>query len=380
MRVHSLLLAVICSVLGCGNGGELSDTDAGRISPNSGCDFSAQPGNDLVDAVYEYDYACVGEIPPTGALVDEPPPAEDCSAGIWPDLDPLSQVCPTYTEVEGGELPPDDPRSLPVEIPVSESGSFLGTPPTTYSNTIKVVAWNMQYTSHLDDQIETLVSHPLLADADVWLLSEVDRCSLRNGMRRAAREMAQRIGGDYVYGIEFVELGEGVQGDTGQAIISRRPITGAGLTCHSSEEDWFASENEPRLGSRIALHADIPVGESYARVHAVHFESNDIFGDKRVKQVREMLDQSQARACDRPQIVAGDFNTWYCTAPELEVLRRSGFSDALMTLGDVEETSKNGLRLDYVWTRGFRVVDGGVVRNLDQSDHHALWAVLELGP
>jgi len=46
----------------------------------------------------------------------------------------------------------------------------------------------------------------------------------------------------------------------------------------------------------------------------------------------------QQRACERPQIVAGDFNAPYCGAPELQLLRDAGFVDALGLAGDTEPT------------------------------------------
>jgi len=378
MKQLVLVAAVAALLSACGESQAGGEVDAGRISEGAGCDLENDPGHDLPNSLFEYDYACTGAVTPVATDPGAEPPVEDCSEGIWPDLNAATQVCPTFTSGSGPELPVGDERVAPVEMPVSESGSFLVDPPASFPTRLKVVAWNMKFTSQIDLQIDALANHPSLADADVWLLSEVDRCSQRNGARRAARDLAREIGGDYVYGIEFVELHESVGGDTGQAIVSRRPISGAALTCHSSQEDWYADEGEPRLGSRVTLHADIPVGNQVARLYAAHFESRDVFGDKRIEQVREFLDASQAKACERPQIIAGDFNTWYCTAPELEVLRRSGFEDVLMTAGDVESTSANGLRLDYMWTRGFRVIDGGVVRDLELSDHEVLWAVLEL--
>ena len=89
----------------------------------------------LVDAsVYEYTWTCRGEVPPTGEGLpaEAAPPVEDCSAGVWPDVDPTVRVCPTMSEgrlddpASGLTFPlPEDTRGLPVEIPVSESGSFL---------------------------------------------------------------------------------------------------------------------------------------------------------------------------------------------------------------------------------------------------------------
>src|SRR5690606_7820842 len=134
------------------------------------------------------------------------------------------------------------------------------------------------------------------------------------------------------------------------------------LTCHSSQYDWLATTDEPRLGQRVVLHADVPVGDTSVRVYAVHLESNDLFGDLRSVQSKELLDAAQARACERPQIIAGDFNAPYCGAPELEILRDAGFVDAMGLTGDVDATHSGGFRLDYLFARGFRVVSGGVAR------------------
>lgn len=347
------------------------------------------PGRFVDPSAYAYDWTCAGEVAASTEAPDRPPPVEDCSAGVWPDLDPLTEVCPTVTgatrtdPVSGMTLPPEDARASPLELAPSESGSFRPAPgPSTWPATLRVVIWNTEYTRNLDAQLETLTTHPDLRDADVYLLSEVDRCSARNGTRRAARMLAEAIGGEYVYAIEFVELSieREVGGDTGQAIVSRRPLTGARTTCHSSHFDWFASPSEPRLGSRITLHADLPVGETFARVFAVHFESNDSLGELRAVEAKELLDASQALACDRPQVVAGDFNAWYPTAPELTVFRNEGFVDALAELGDTGGTHSSGRRLDYAWVRGLRVTGGAVLRDVDTSDHAPMWIDLELAP
>jgi len=336
---------------------------------------------------YQYDWTCTGPVAPTGEALPVEPVADDCTTGIWPDLDDTVDICPTVSDelrtdpVSGKDLPSDDSRQLPLDIAVSEAGSFLpASLPSSWPSTLRVVAWNIEYSSHLDEQIATLTTHPELSQGDVYLLSEVDRCSTRNGTRRAARLLAEALEAAYVYGVEFVELeiGRDTGGDTGQAILSRRPLSGAALTCHSSQFDWFASEDEPRLGQRVALHADLPVGDQLVRVYAVHLESNDLFGDLRSIQSKELLDAAQQLACDRPQILGGDFNAPYCGAPELDVLRGAGFVDAVGLAGHTEPTHHNSMRLDYVWTRGFSVIDGGVVTDLDMSDHHAVWVDLAL--
>jgi len=65
--------------------------------------------------------------------------------------------------------------------------------PSTWPGALRIVAWNLEYSSSLDEQIEVLTTDPELSKADVYLLSEVDRCSTRNGDRRAARLLAEAL-------------------------------------------------------------------------------------------------------------------------------------------------------------------------------------------
>lgn len=388
-RVRSApALAILCVLGACDPGGAMdAGTDAGPLDAGPPPPRDAGDPSRFVDpSAYEYDWTCTGEVAPTLEVPDAPPPAEDCSAGVWPDLDELA-VCPTVTDatrtdpVSGRTLPAADARELPLDLPVSEAGSFLPAElPMSWPATLRIVVWNTEYTRNLDAQLETLTTHPELRAADLYLLSEVDRCSARNGTRRAARLLAERIGGAYLYGIEFVELSieRTLGGDTGQAIVARRPLTGARLTCHTAHFDWFASPSEPRLGSRVALHADLPLGDAFARVFAIHLESNDLFGELRAVQSKELLDAAQATACDRPTVIAGDFNAWYATAPELSVLRNEGFVDAMDQLGDTGRTHDSGRRLDYAWVRGLRIVGGAVLREIDTSDHAPMWIDVEL--
>ena len=238
MRICLLLLAACAS--------DTTPAPERHFDPEtSRCDPDYDPGSDLDDALFGYEWSCSGEVPP-GQRITATRDAS-CPDGTWPDLAP-SSICPTISArmrddaASGMTLPPADGRALPMELAPQEAGSYLA-PAPSYPARIKVVAWNMKYTEPLDRQIAVLTSHPQLADADVYLLSEVDRCTTRNGSRRAARELARAIGGDYVYAVEFVELdiGRTIHGDTGQAIIARRPLSGASVTCHSPQHDWFAS-------------------------------------------------------------------------------------------------------------------------------------------
>ncbi len=213
-----------------------------------------------------------------------------------------------------------------------------------------------------------------LRDADVVVLNEVDLGMTRTGYRDVARELAEALHMNYVYGAEFVEvdrlvdlgldpvdlddpeLNKKMQEDLrpdparyrglhGSAILSRYPIERAAIhrlpVCH----DWYNTEKaeisklekgkrlaatkiflerierEVRLGGRIALIADLRVPEvAQGKVTIVdaHLE-NKCKPGCRDKQMLDLL--SQIREYDHPVILAGDMNTTGSNGTPLSVRR-----------------------------------------------------------
>ena len=106
---------------------------------------------------YEYSWSCEGAVPAAGQTLPDTTPADDCQSGIWPDLDDTALVCPTISDVQrtdpvsGRLLPSADARSLPIDIPLSEADSFLPpNTPSSWPSTIRVVAWNLEYSARFD--------------------------------------------------------------------------------------------------------------------------------------------------------------------------------------------------------------------------------------
>jgi endonuclease/exonuclease/phosphatase (EEP) superfamily protein YafD len=56
------------------------------------------------------------------------------------------------------------------------------------------------------------------------------------------------------------------------------------------------------------------------------------------------------------------------------MLRR--FVDTLAVLGDAGSTHDSSRRLDYIFARGLTATAGGVLREVDTSDHYPLWTTL----
>ncbi|CAN4041349.1 Ferrous iron transport protein A, partial [Dysosmobacter welbionis] len=76
---------------------------------------------------------------------------------------------------------------------------------------------------------------------DVVLANELDDGCVRSGGRNTARELAERFGWNYAYGLEFIELvnGEDPKGFHGNAVFSRWPIRRAWTLRLPEQYNWY---------------------------------------------------------------------------------------------------------------------------------------------
>lgn len=218
--------------------------------------------------------------------------------------------------------------------------------------------------SGLTGRQKTLVETQLhaLQDVDVLLLNEVDLGMKRTRYRNVAGELADAMGMNYVYGVEFVEVDPLFGLDTesvhlpdaqqdarlqrdlhvdrkryrglhGNAILSRYPILRARILRLPVCYDWYGREargaaklelarrwsarrlfqeriaREVRRGGRMALIVDLavpdlPTGEVTAA--CVHLENRCPPGCRR-QQMEELL--ADLKGEKNPVILAGDLNT-----------------------------------------------------------------------
>src|SRR5882672_9500756 len=106
-----------------------------------------------------------------------------------------------------------------------ESGNFAAPRWALYrSDSIKVVNWNIDRGLKLHKIIEFLASEK----ADIVLLQEADLNARRTHHINVAREIAQKLAMNYVFGREFQELTQGTKTSPayhGQATLSRWPLS-----------------------------------------------------------------------------------------------------------------------------------------------------------
>jgi endonuclease/exonuclease/phosphatase family metal-dependent hydrolase len=210
--------------------------------------------------------------------------------------------------------------------------------------------------ANIEQQLRTL------READIIVLNEVDLGMKQTDYRDVTRDLAEALGMNYAFGVEFVEVDrlddlglekvvledpqqteqmrEDLKPDParflglhGNAILSRYPIKKARIirlpVCH----DWYAAERagisklekgkrlaankvflerierEVRQGGRMAIVADVSIPElptGQATVVDVHLE-NKCKPECRTKQMDALL--SGIKEVENPVIIAGDLNT-----------------------------------------------------------------------
>jgi len=289
----------------------------------------------------------------------------------------------------------DDPDALDdkVFVDCAVESDCLGPDDPAPADELVVMTWNILRGEQLDAQIAAFADGTKLPMPDILLLSEVDRGCTRSGGRNVARVYAEALGMHYVYGVEFVELPRGdgqIDGacEHGNAVLSRYPIGNVELVRHETNKSWYET-SQPRLGGRMALVADVQVGDHVVHVASVHFESGVTDEDIRGAQAAEiaaLLDQ-------RPhaKIVAGDMNagTYFIDVDNGSnankvgrALKAAGFEDAHITL-DPSERATHGdfFVIDLIFGKDTTFKDPGLCP-LDVctglSDHAPVWTTIEL--
>jgi len=173
----------------------------------------------------------------------------------------------------------EDPESVPdkVFIDCDTEGESFTDPGVEHKTEVVVMAYNMERGEQIDGQIELIRDHPDVPLPDVILVNEVDRGCARSGHRHIARDLAKALDMNYVFAVEFVELGRPEICEHGNAILSRYPLGNVRQIRHETQVSWYGapgSGGQPRLGGRIAVYADVKVGDKFLHVYSLHLESN----------------------------------------------------------------------------------------------------------
>ncbi len=283
-----------------------------------------------------------------------------------------------------------DPAAAPdpVFIDCALDGARYAPPDPAPTDALHVVAYNVERGFHTDAIIEALLEGPA---PDVLLLSEADRGCARTDDRHVTDDLARALRMDYAFATEFVELKQ-QPCEHGNAVLSRFPLGNVTAIRHATNDSWFDSPDEPRLGGRVAVRADVQVGDRFVRVYAVHFESA-LDDATRTAQAAELAADGLTVAV--PVLIGGDMNAGLYSvdvargASPAQVRDRTaralldaGYRDAhdgLPFAARVTHPGTVAFVLDLIFTRGLRVEAPGVgigppFEGL--SDHRPVWATV----
>ena len=182
-------------------------------------------------------------------------------------------------------------------------------------DTVRIVSWNINRGQRLNEVIEFLSA----TAADLILLQEADWNARRTHCRNVAREIAQALAMNYVFGCEFEELTQRQQREAclswaGDAlsvspfklahpqVLSSVEFLASAMVhpAHKTlpEKDW--RKNGTHQAASISLDRNL-------MVYNVHLESRGNDG-LRCSQLAEILGDVSQHASDTQIVIAGDFN------------------------------------------------------------------------
>ena len=249
-------------------------------------------------------------------------------------------------------------------------------------DSIRVVNWNINRGLRLQKVIEFLAS----AKADVFLLQESDLNARRTHHLNVAKEIAQKLQMNYVFGREFQELTQGSKKSPayhGQATLSRWPLSNSRIIrfqkqSHFWRPHWFLPEIAPlqeRLGGRLALVSETNIAGRTIMTYNLHLESR---GDDqlRISQLEEALDDAKQNNWITSILLAGDFNLDVSAGCAASAISRAQFQDAFANQ-HVPTTPasffEHGRTIDWILMRGpIRAGGSRVYRSVSASDHYPL--------
>ena len=238
------------------------------------------------------------------------------------------------------------------------SGGYAPTPLPTPDELV-VVTYNLRYGEAISQTVAAFQTIEPLPAADFILLQEMDEAGVV--------ALAQSLGYDYVYAPASVaEDGD----DFGNAILSRWPLSDA--------RKIILPGLHPLTGQqRTATRATARVGGADLVLYSTHIEIATAPVELRVAQMAAVLaDVPDAAA---RVIIGGDFNvvTGEGVVTLAEQYAAGGLDHATPGLGPT--LTRFGLRpsaADHLFTRGFDVLDAGVLGDVSASDHFPVWARL----
>jgi endonuclease/exonuclease/phosphatase family metal-dependent hydrolase len=239
---------------------------------------------------------------------------------------------------------------------------------------VRALTWNIER----GVRFGSILAFLRKCEVDLILLQETDLNARRSAYRDVARELAQSLCLNYVFGLQFQELSSphGMRpAYQGLATLSPWPISnGRVIRFRRQSKFWLPRPYIPRmeifqrrLGGRIALVCEVAIGSHRLAAYNVHLESRGTDG-LRIEQLKETLTDAQRYKDTVPSVIGGDFNLVTTEGMSAVALGEAGFHDAV----DSRSPTTRGTRprcIDRLFVRGSKSEGGAVHTSVAGSDH-----------
>ena len=266
-----------------------------------------------------------------------------------------------------------------------------------------VAAWNLERCLFAKES----AAHLAATRAPVVLLSEMDNGMARTGQRHPTAEVADTLGMQYAYGIEFIEMGLGsdterafceddfnARGFHGNALLASVPLGRPFMLRLWGERLWFTDGEQPRLGERFAIGAVIETEAGRFVAVSTHLESATTAA-YRERQVRELIDALDEAFPGLPVLIGGDLNTGNHAGGDFEAeglfamsaargfTRHGGPLEVMTTRPSlITRWPERAMKLDWFLARGLKIGETRIIPSLDEtgrplSDHDLITCVVE---
>ena len=174
---------------------------------------------------------------------------------------------------------------------------------------LRTAVFNMEHGYRISEIAPFLEECPDLRDVDILFGNEMDDGTERSGNIDTAHALALRMGYNYAYGLEFIELvnPNDKKGYEGNVLFSRWPIVRAEAFYPPEGYNWYFDE-QIRIGARVAVLAELNVAGKRIGAVCIHLE-NRTTPEFRAVQTKAILDEADRYFGKIPIVVGGDFNS-----------------------------------------------------------------------
>lgn len=265
----------------------------------------------------------------------------------------------------------------------------LAPAPAEAPEVLGALVFNMERGVCLAELGDFLESCPAVRPLDLILANELDDGCVRSGGKNTTLELAERLGMNAVFGLEFIELvnGEDPKGFHGNAIFSRWPIRRAKAVRLPEQYNWYF-DRQRRIGGRLAILAELDVAGTPVGAGTIHLE-NRTHGPGRRAQLETVLAEAEHMFPGMPVILGGDLNTNTFDGRDKDAIQAVAGSPALQRRcledvaaweGCLPAAAEAGYRLlpDRAMATRRKPLPGGghleAFTGEELSDHNAVWA------